>query len=74
MPVSLITKNGTGRADVDTYVSLAEADAYSNARASVSAWINATEDERKATFAHACRILDSYVTWVGYPSKDRDRR
>jgi len=68
MPVVLITEDGTGRSDANTYVSLTEANAYFEARVSASAWTNATDDEKKVALVHACRILDSYVAWIGYPS------
>lgn len=65
MAVTLTVEDGTGKADANTYASVAEADAYFGARPRSSAWAAIAEDAKARLLIHATRILDIAVKWAG---------
>lgn len=50
---------------VDTYVSMAEAEAYFGTRLDVAAWTSATATQKKAALVTAAQALEQY-NWVGH--------
>jgi hypothetical protein len=49
----------------DTYVTLAEADAYAAARPALSAWGSLTEPQKEAALTEAALYLDASYAWKG---------
>lgn len=65
MSVALIVEDGTGKADANSYCSLASADAYFETRPRASAWIDIADDYKEALLIHSTRILDASMVWDG---------
>jgi hypothetical protein len=70
MAVSLTVETGAGITGANTYISLANADTYADARVAVSAWGSATDDEKNRALVQAARVLDRYVNWIGWKTDD----
>jgi hypothetical protein len=70
MAVTLVVEDGSSKTDANTYISLVDADTYFESRVDVSSWSGSTDGEKNISLAHACRVLDSYVDWLGFPSDD----
>jgi hypothetical protein len=49
----------------DTYVTLAEADAYAAARPALSAWASLTSPQKEAALVEAAIYLDASYSWKG---------
>lgn len=69
MPLVLTVENGTGRADANTYISLADANAYFASRPRSEEWVRLSDEEKAALLVHATRILDGAMLWWGSPLK-----
>lgn len=66
MPIVLTVEDGTGsNPAANTFVSLADADAYHAGVVESTEWDTATEDEKNRSLAQATRILGSQFTWQG---------
>jgi hypothetical protein len=65
MALTLIVEDGTSKPDSNTYIGLADADAYFEGRLNNTAWTGADIDTKTAALIQATRLLDSYVTWTG---------
>lgn len=66
MAVSLVVEDGTSKTDSNTYISLADANTYAEARVAVSAWTSASDDQRNRALVQAARIIDRYIYWIGW--------
>ena len=66
MAVTLIVETGAIVAGANTYVSLADAELYMEARLDVAIWDAATDDLKNRSLAQATRTIDSRTTWKGY--------
>jgi hypothetical protein len=66
MALTLTVEDGSQKADANTYISLADADTYFEGRLSVSTWTGADDATKNAALVQAARILDSYISWLGY--------
>lgn len=61
----MIVEDGIGRADADSYCSVADADAYLAARGRNSAWDALTDPEKAGRLVMASGYLDAAVRWAG---------
>lgn len=66
MALILILEDGTGRADSNTYASVAEADAYHDAHLYADAWTAASTAQKEKALAMATRTINANVVWRGY--------
>lgn len=66
MPITVTVEDGTGLANANSYVSVAEADAFhvSNFH-TATAWAALTADQKAAAVITATRILDQQWIWNG---------
>jgi hypothetical protein len=62
--MSLTLESGAGVAGADTYISLADADAYHAARGN-TAWAAATQANREIALRNACAYLDATYRFKG---------
>jgi hypothetical protein len=67
MPVTVTVEDGTGKADANSYASVAQADAYFGTRPRSTLWSPLTADQKGQFLIHATRILDAAVVWKGEP-------
>ena len=59
-----------GSADANSYVTLAEADAYFTDTFGRPLWADRPESDREALIITASRTLDQYMAWSGLPATD----
>jgi len=65
MALTLTVEDGTSKTDSNTYISLADANAYFEGRLNASDWTGATDANKNAGLVQAARILDRYIQWLG---------
>lgn len=65
--MALIVEDGTGKPDAESYVSVAEADAYHAARG-VTSWSAAAVDAREAALRNGTSYVDAMYAWKGAPT------
>lgn len=65
--MALITETGTGASDAESYISVADADAYHANRAN-SAWSSATTASKEAALRKAASYIDGNYRFCGCPS------
>lgn len=65
MAATLIVEDGTGKADANSYATVAEADAYHETRLFVTAWTGASTPDKTAALIWATRVIDEQTTWDG---------
>jgi hypothetical protein len=70
MALTLTKEDGTGKADANTYASVADGDAYFEGHLYASAWTAATSDTKAAALAMATRLVDSQYQFRGYRAQD----
>lgn len=63
--MALIVEDGSGRADAESYLSVAEADAYFAERGGPAAWTGAATADKEAALRYAARWLDGRYRWRG---------
>jgi hypothetical protein len=68
MAITLVTEDGTGKADANTYATTATADTYFAAHLNASAWTSASADNKAAALAFATRLIDAEFQFGGYRS------
>ena len=70
--MAVVVENGTGLANADSYVSVAEADAYATAYGNTT-WAGATAPEKEAALRRATRYVDGRYAgrWPGYKLNGR---
>jgi hypothetical protein len=61
---SMIVEDGTGHTDSNSYVTIAEADAYWELRNDAT-WAALTDDQKTAALVQAAQYLDYSYRWVG---------
>ena len=64
--LTLIPETGQSLTTANTYVTLAEGNAYAEAHLYASAWVDAVESKRKAALAMATRVIDQEVQFNGF--------
>ena len=52
----------------NSYITLADAEIYFEKRLHTDDWTNASDADKNKALVQACRIIDSYCTWLGCPS------
>lgn len=62
--MALIVEDGTGLAAADSYVSVADADAYHTAMGN-AAWASATSDEKEVALRRATQYMDTIFQYRG---------
>lgn len=62
--MSLVVEDGTGVADAESYISVADADAYFAARGN-AAWAGLDETSKEAALRKGCDYLESFYKWKG---------
>lgn len=66
MPITLTPEDGTGLADANCYISLADAELYFAAALYPGDWLPGLDDERKkAALITATRTLEASMLWQG---------
>ena len=63
--MTLVVENGTGLANANAYLTLAEADAYFQARNN-TVWQQKTNPDKEAAILYATSFLDSNFYWLGH--------
>lgn len=63
--MALITENGTGLANAESYISVADADAYHAARSN-AAWSSASTDSKEAALRKATSYIDARYVFSGF--------
>lgn len=64
-PTALVVEDGSGKVDANTYVSLADADAYLTDNPHTTLWEDTTEDVKTWALMSATRLMDTYMKWEG---------
>ena len=69
--MALIVENGTGLADAESYISVADADAYHAKYGTTQTWTDADTATREAALRHATRAIDNKyrLRWKGLPTR-----
>lgn len=62
--MALVTEDGTGRSDAESYASVADADAYHSAMGAAS-WAVASESAREVALRKATAYVEAAYTWRG---------
>ena len=68
--MALVIKATSGAVDANSYCTLAESDAYHESRLHTDSWDDADDDTKNRALASATRLLDSHITWDGYPASE----
>lgn len=63
--ITITVENGSVVSGANSFISLADAETFLEARVSATAWSGATDEEKKAALVQAGRMLGYYVSWVG---------
>ena len=66
MPATIVVEDGTGRADANSYVSLAEANAFFETVPATNTWGAQTDDQKTRLCIAATRMLDACFSWNGF--------
>ncbi len=70
MSLTLVVEDGTGLSTANSYVSVAEADAYNCAHVSRTAWDALSTGDQEAALAMATRVLDESFQFKGFRVED----
>jgi len=65
MSLTLIKEDGTGKADANSYASVADADAFHEGHLYATAWMAATAEKKAAGLVMATRLIDSEYQFNG---------
>ena len=65
MALTLIKEDGTGKADANSYASVAEGDGYHEGHLYASAWTGASADTKAAALVMATRLIDAQFQFGG---------
>jgi hypothetical protein len=63
--MALVVDSTVGGASANSYVSVAEADAYHDSRVTYATWAAASADSKARAVVSATRMLDDYICWKG---------
>ena len=66
MALTLIKEDGTGRGDANSYVDVADGDAYFQGHLYAPPWTTASADSKAAALVMATRLVDSQFQFNGY--------
>ena len=66
MALTIIKEDGTGRGNANSYVDVADGDAYFGGHLYASAWTTATEATKAAALVMATRLVDSQFQFCGF--------
>ena len=66
MALILVKEDGSGKADANTYASVADGDAYHEGHLYASTWTAATSDNKGKALVMATRVLDALVRFHGF--------
>jgi hypothetical protein len=66
MALTLVKEDGTGRGNANSYVDVADGDAYFGGHLYASAWTAATADTKAAALVMATRLIDSQFQFCGF--------
>lgn len=72
MALILIAETGAGIPDANSYSTLAQGNAFHEARLHSAVWTSATDPTKEAALVMATRFLDGNVEWQGW-RKDADQ-
>lgn len=73
--MALTVEDGTGLADADSFVSVAAADAYHDARGN-TAWVSSSspaDEDKEQALRRASYFLSNSYSWQGYPVNGRSQ-
>ena len=70
MALTLIKEDGTGKADANSYASVADGDAYHDGHLYASAWTAATADNKAKALVFATRLIDAERQFSGVKASD----
>ena len=65
MALTLIKEDGTGKADANSYASVADADAYHEGHLYATAWTGASAGTKAAALVMATRLIDAHFQFGG---------
>lgn len=73
--MTLVVEDGTGKPDAESYLTVAEADAYHVALGHVD-WAGASDADKEVALRNGTRYIDANyrASWSGWPTKDREQR
>lgn len=63
--MALVVEDGSGKADADSYLSVADADALAAERGSPTAWTALTSPAKESALRYATEWLDGKYVWAG---------
>lgn len=63
---TIVVEDGTGKADANSYISVADAQAYIEGRLNSDSWNNASADQKAIAVLMATRSVDVNMEWFGY--------
>ena len=66
MALTLVKEDGTGRGNANTYVDVADGDAYFQGHLYASPWTTASADSKAAALVMATRLVDSQFQFCGF--------
>ena len=66
MAIILVVEDGTGKADANSYVSLADSTTYLEIEGS-DVWVDLANDQKDLMLARAARLIDRYCEFTGCP-------
>jgi len=70
MALTLIKEDGTGKADANSYASVADGDSYHDGHLYASAWIAASADQKATALVMASRLIDAEYQFNGVRAVD----
>lgn len=70
MPLTLVLETGAGLTNSNTYVSVAECDAYHDAQLRATDWTGASAGDKDKAVAMATRMIDAEMDFFGWKSKE----
>jgi hypothetical protein len=65
MSLTIIKEDGTGRADANSYASVADGDAYHDGHLYATAWTGASADQKAVALVMASRLIDAEFQFNG---------
>jgi len=65
MALTLIKEDGTGKADANSYASVADGDTYHDGHLYATAWTGASADQKAVALAMASRLIDAEFQFNG---------
>jgi len=65
MALTLIKEDGTGKADANSYASVADGDAYHDGHLYATAWTGASVDQKAVALVMASRLIDAEFQFNG---------